>query len=51
MKGDHKRRLNGISEDTVRAHVQLLPQHSIRQSVKSHGSPPRVEPGTSPIEV
>jgi len=40
MKGDHKRRLNGISENTVRAHVQLLPPHSNRQSDKSHGSTP-----------
>jgi len=42
MKGDHKRRLNGISEDKVTAHVQLLPPHSIRQSDKSHGSPPQI---------
>jgi len=39
MKGDHKRRLNGISEDNITARVQLLSPHSIRQADKSHGSP------------
>jgi len=39
MKGDHKRILNGIAEDTVTSHVQVLSPHSIRHSDKKSWKP------------